>query len=237
MTYAVPEEVADRVIAAFLEGRAIQREWREVRNGKELVRALAAFSPNIKSPEDCPAEYMPDWLAQLIPTLYDGIAADQVVPFFIGLGERAKLWSVLDLEAWERVRVAFLSHCISDALAEAESVCPQPRPVWFTQVRDACEMVLAALRGEGKLATANVATYAAAHATASATAYAAYAAYAAYITASATAFAAGSTTAYTAANVAVTAAENHAAYQRQVDALFSALDAEITTASDKEPNQ
>jgi hypothetical protein len=208
MTYAVPEAVADGVIAAALWGRAIQRKWREIRKGKEFVCALAAFGPDINSPKDCPAEYMPEWLAELIPTLDDGIAADQVVPFFIGLGTRAKLWSVLNLEAWERVRVAFVLHCVQDALAKA--VCPPPRPAKSTQVRDTCEMVLSSFRGNGDLD----ATYAAAYA-------AGYAAKAAYTAAYAYD--------YPARNDAH--ADAHAAsYQRHVDALFAALDAEITAA-------
>jgi hypothetical protein len=207
MTYAVPEAVADNVIAAAREGRAIQNKWRgNGGDGKELVCALAAFGPNINSPKDCPAGYMPNWLAHLIPALDDGIAADQVVPFFVGLGMRAKLWSVLDLPAWERVRIEFLSHCVRDALSSAESVCPQPRPARFTQVRDTCEMVLASFRSNGDLDAADAAAYAARNAAYAATYAAAYAA-------------------RNAARNAAYAAAHAASYQRQVDALFAALDA------------
>jgi hypothetical protein len=163
MAYVVPEAVADGVIAAALEGRAIQNKWREIRDGKEFVCALAAFGPDINSPKDCPAEYMPKWLVRLIPSLDDGLASDRVVPFFIGLGQRAKMWSVLDHSAWDQVRVSFLIHCVQDALAEAESFCPRPRPEWFIKVEDACGLVLAALQGIGDLEVAAKAAHSAAN--------------------------------------------------------------------------
>jgi hypothetical protein len=92
--------VQDRIAqaeTALNEGRIIQGDWRRKNGGgRELVCALAAFGPDINSASDCPAELMPQWLAELVPVLDDGIAAADV-PWFMGaLLTRAKVWSILD---------------------------------------------------------------------------------------------------------------------------------------------
>lgn len=154
--YAVPDEVADRLVTAADEGRAIQGAFRRKPpgGGKELVCALAALGDDINDYTHCPAEYMPPWLAELIPTLDDGIEAEAVPAFFRDLAARARKWRVLDTAAWKRVRVGFLSACIRQALEVAEHTAPKPPPAYFIQVHNACHLVLAALRGAGDLLAA-----------------------------------------------------------------------------------
>ncbi len=147
--YAVPEAVADDVIRAADEGRIIKKVWRKQSRGKEMVCALAAFGPNINSAADCPAEYMPSWLAELIPVLDDGLPNDQIGAFARGLGERAKRWHVIDAAAWDRVRVGFLSYLIRSALDAVEKVQPTPPPDYWGQVKTACNRVLDALNVNG----------------------------------------------------------------------------------------
>ena len=129
---------------AWQEGRVIQGAWRRNGGGKgkgpgrELVCALAAFGPDINSAGDCPADLMPQWLAYLIPTLDDGIAAKDV-PWFMGeLVARAKRWHSLDAAAWDRIRTAYLIMVIRNALASAEPVQPDPKPAYWQKVVDAC---------------------------------------------------------------------------------------------------
>jgi hypothetical protein len=56
-------------------GRIIQNDWRrDGDDGRELVCALAAFGPDINAASDCPADLMPQWLAEMVPVLDDGIA-------------------------------------------------------------------------------------------------------------------------------------------------------------------
>ena len=102
MTYSVPADVADVVIAKALAGEIINGAWRRRVDGRELVCALAAFGDGINDPKDCPADYMPEWLARLVPTLDDGVSTDRIAPFAIGLAERSKRWHVMDDAAWER---------------------------------------------------------------------------------------------------------------------------------------
>jgi hypothetical protein len=233
--YAVPAAVADDVIRAADEGRIINKAWRGGSRGKEMVCALAAFGPNINSARDCPAEYMPSWLAELIPALDDGLPDDQIGAFARGLGERAKRWHVIDADGWDRVRVGFLSYLIQSALEEAEKVQPTPPPDCWGQVQTACNRVLDALNGNGDLVAAEAAAWSAARAAAEAAAaaagvaaraaaeVAAWAAWAAGVAAGAAAEAAAAAARYDAR-----AAARAAAYQDQVATLFALLDAEIS---------
>jgi hypothetical protein len=155
MIYHVPDQVADAVEAAAREGRAIQGAWRRSRTGgKELVGALAAFGPAINQPSDCPPDYMPAWLAELIPALGDGIAAERVPELFRGLASGARRWRVLSDGAWERVRCAFLCGCVTQALRAAAFVQPMPSPSYWEEVQHVCAAVCAALNGDGDLADA-----------------------------------------------------------------------------------
>ncbi|GAW42451.1 hypothetical protein SH203_02867 [Brevundimonas sp. SH203] len=235
MTYQVPADVADSVISAARDGRIIQGAWRRKSAGKDMVCALAAFGTDINSPADCPADYMPRWLAELIPGLDDGIAADRVVDFTIGLAERSARWKVLDAAAWDRVRTGFLIHCVEAAVAAAEKSQPEPRRAYWDQVHDACGMVVSALRsGDAKaLSTAaEAAARAAAEAAEAAEARAAWAAAAwAAAEAAEAARAAAAARAARAAWAAAAAAEAAEARWSQVETLFALLDAEIAQAT------
>ncbi|MEG3153035.1 hypothetical protein U1769_24340, partial [Sphingomonas sp. ZT3P38] len=166
MNISIPERLA-YAEKAHSEGRIIQGAWRRNDGGKgkgpgrELVCALAAFGPDINGSGDCPADLMPQWLAQLVPTLDDGIDAKDV-PWFSGeLIARAKRWHTLDGAAWERIRTGFLIMSIRDALASAEPVQPDPKPEYWQKVVDACEGVINALEGKGDLSLARAAAAAA----------------------------------------------------------------------------
>ena len=118
--------IADRIALArqyHSENRIIQNSWRtRGEDGRELVCALAAFGTDINSAGSCPKELMPEWLAQLVPTIDDGIATDQV-PWFSGaLIDCAERWHVLDAAAWERVRTGFMIGALKLALETAAPV-------------------------------------------------------------------------------------------------------------------
>lgn len=140
---------------AHAEGRIIQGSWRKNVGGRELVCALAAFGPDINSASNCPADLMPRWLAELVPTLDDGIAKNDV-PWFSGeLIARARRWHVLDAGAWDRIRTGFMIAGIKQALASAEPVQPDPKPAYWQKVVDACNGVITALEtGHGLSAAA-----------------------------------------------------------------------------------
>lgn len=94
---------------ALAEGRVIQRRWRDDdEQGRELVCALAAFGPDINTEYlFCPADLMPNWLAESVPGLDDGLAAKEVPHFMRGLIDRARQWHRLNDAAWGRIRVKY----------------------------------------------------------------------------------------------------------------------------------
>lgn len=187
---------------AHEEGRIIQGTWRK-RNGggRELVCALAAFGPDINSASDCPADLMPPWLAELVPTLDDGIAAKDVLWFSGELIDRARRWGALDSNAWERIRTGFQIASICQALSSAESVQPDPKPEYWQKVIDACNGVISALENHDGVEAARAARAAAAEAAWAAAAEAA-------------------------ARAAEAAAE--AAYRQLAETLFKIIDAELS---------
>jgi len=140
---------------AYAEGRIIQHSWRgRSPDGRELVCALTAFGPDITTPGECPADLMPLWMANVVVTLNDGIAADDLPWFASQLLDRARRWRALDDRAWDRVSLAYRRACIRQALDYAERLQRTPRPAYWNDVQNACGAVLRALSGEGALAAA-----------------------------------------------------------------------------------
>ena len=245
----------DRIALArqyHADNSIIQGAWQGDEDGRNLVCALAAFGApgEINGASDCPADLMPEWLAQLVPAIDDGIAADQV-PWFSGaLIDRAARWHVLDDAAWKRIYIGILIAGVRQAIASASTVHQTNPPKYWPQVTAACEQVCTALEtGEGlpeakqaaraaanaawapawapAYAPADAAAYAAARAAAYA-AYAADAAYAARAAAYAAAYAADAAAdaAWAPANAAARAA-NAAAWKAFAESLFNLIDAEL----------
>ena len=189
---------ADRIALArkyHAAGAIIQGAWQRENNGRDLVCALAAFGEpgEINGTSDCPADLMPQWLAELVPAIDDGITEDQV-PWFSGaLIDRAERWHILNDAAWKRIHTGILIASVRRAIQAASTVHQANPPEYWPKVAAACEQVCTALQtGEG-LAAAYAAAYAAAAdaAAADAAAYAApYAARAAACAARAVAYAA-----------------------------------------------
>ena len=213
--------ISDRIALArsyHSENRIIQNSWRrQGDDGRELVCALAAFGSDINSASQCPKDLMPEWLAQLIPTIDDGMAADEVHWFSGALIDCAERWHVLDDAAWQRIQTGFMIGSLKLALEAAEPVQPAPAPEYWPQVQNACEQVCAALKsGDAEqLKKAEAAAWAAARA----------AAWAAARAAEAAAWAAEA-----AAEAAAWAAEA-AAWKNIASLLFGMIEAEIAAAT------
>ena len=213
----------------------IQGAWQSEKDGRNLVCALAAFGPpgEINRASDCPADLMPQWLAELVPAIDDGIAEDQV-PWFSGaLIDRAERWHILNDAAWKRIHTGILVAGVRQAIAAAGTVHQTNPPEYWPQVTAACEQVCTALgTGDGlpeaekaadaARAAANAA-YVAADAAARAAAYAADEANAAY---AARAARAARAAAYTTARAAARAAAYVA-----VDAAYAAAYAAARAAA------
>jgi hypothetical protein len=198
------------------DGAITQKTWRKQgKNGRELVCALAAFGPEINSADSCPADLMPQWLAELVPHIDDGIAEDQVMWFSGALIDRAARWQVLDDAAWGRVRIGLLIVIVRQAIDAASTLHQSNPPAYWTQVTSAAKQVCEALQTGVGLDAA----YAAADAARAA----------AYVAADA-ARAAANAAARAAANAAADAADRAAAGQETAQTLFRLVDAELTIA-------
>jgi hypothetical protein len=109
MTIPIPDRV-ERYETLRREGRLLRRAWtRTDADGRERACWLAALSPEagaVERPAACPAEVMPPWLAELTPSLDDGVSAgDRWDEFAERLGRCAAGWHVLDDSAWARAEV------------------------------------------------------------------------------------------------------------------------------------
>jgi hypothetical protein len=71
MSYAIPAEALDRLDTYIAEGRIIRGKWTSTdAQGRETAGLLAALDPDvIDDVTACPAEWLPPWLAHMIPLI------------------------------------------------------------------------------------------------------------------------------------------------------------------------
>jgi hypothetical protein len=141
MRCSVPDEVIKNIEAA-------------ARGSGKHESVLAAFGDDIERPSDCPVEFMPLWLAELIEALGAGIAAKTVSGFMLALAGVAKQWDLLDDAAWGRIFSHFNYGCLELSLELAASKQSDASQAYWKQAGDVAAQVLAALRGEGDVAAA-----------------------------------------------------------------------------------
>ena len=130
--------------------RVIRGKWADQdAEGRERACLLAALAPECAAALDsgaCPADLMPDWLAELTPWMDDHGTAEAWPAMIQRYAALAHRWITLDAAAWERVRIGWLA---DDVIPMASSHVTADE--WG--VREACERVRCALRGDGDLAT------------------------------------------------------------------------------------
>ena len=99
----------DRFNQFIAEGRIIRNAWHgKDAHGRETACLLAAFAEGLDRPSKCPAELMPDWLAELTP-LIDDMGSLAAWPAMVQrYAACANGWSVLNEAAWRRVLLRFL---------------------------------------------------------------------------------------------------------------------------------
>lgn len=166
------------------EGRLIRNKWvGEDAQGRETACLLAALSPEVakkQSPNHCPADIMPKWLAYLTTKIDDNGSLEkwpEVVNRFADLASR---WHVLSDIEWDRANFKVKKVCVLEAMKHTTDEKPLK----------ACRDVVSALDREiagdklsdaewSELRTNAAAAHAADAAAAHAAAAAAYAAYAA----------------------------------------------------------
>jgi hypothetical protein len=119
-TMNLRNDACDRIALFAREGRLIQHGWhRTADDGRELACLLGAVGSGVTSPEACPADVMPVWLAHLLPTLFDGLPAERTAD--LGLRFAAALRSG---RADDDVRSRWRARAEADARASACAAAP-----------------------------------------------------------------------------------------------------------------
>jgi len=167
-------DACDRIALFAREGRLIQHGWhRTADDGRELACLLGAIGSNVTSPEVCPADVMPTWLARLLPALFDGLPAERTAD--LGLRFAAALRSG---STGDDVRGRWLARAEADARASACAAAPAWAAAWAAWAAEAAARAAAeaAEAAAARAAAEAAAAWAAACADAAAAARAAWAA-------------------------------------------------------------
>jgi hypothetical protein len=124
-------EAAERMALFAREGRLIQGEWQSDHDGHELACLLGAISSDVTSPDDCPANVMPAWLAHLLPLLFDNVRGERAVEFGLRFAQALRAgpvddsvrdrWLVRVVEFAEGAAAAAAAAAAADAAADADA--------------------------------------------------------------------------------------------------------------------
>jgi hypothetical protein len=105
MTYQIPQPALDRLNDMVNENRIIRGKWQSTdAQGRETACLLGALGSDITDTKDCPASYMPSWLAELTPAIDDNTSNKNWPSIIKRYANLANRWHVLDEAAWERVK-------------------------------------------------------------------------------------------------------------------------------------
>lgn len=97
-----------RLLTFAAEGRLRRQKLRAIDgDGQERVHLLAALAPEVgeaADPSACPANVMPQWLAQLTPSFDDHTSLTYWPAFVQCYAYLAGRWHALNAAAWRRTR-------------------------------------------------------------------------------------------------------------------------------------
>jgi len=135
----------DRIETFASEGRLIQSKWHSVEeNGRQLACLLGAIDDGIKDTIDCPASVMPPWLANLLPTIFDGVTEARASEYGIRFAKALRIGSADD-----HVMRKFLIVCVENAVDYAKPKTAEVPPYW-PAIASACSNVVTLLSSGGK---------------------------------------------------------------------------------------
>jgi len=141
-------EASKNIITFATEGRLVQSAWHTKHEGREMACLLGSIHPSVTRPSDCNGDLMPMWLAELTPTMFDGLPSSSVQAIGMRYGSLVSRWHVLKDENWNKVLNTFLIKLVDTALESARSVA-KDLPVW-AQVETSSKQVIAALKSGNK---------------------------------------------------------------------------------------
>jgi hypothetical protein len=161
------EDAALRMLDFANEGRLIQRHWHEAReDGRELACLLGAIHPDVTHPSDCPASVMPNWMAELLPTLFDSVSRHKSTNYGRRFAEALRVGNTDD-SVLRKFLIATVEFAVNAARPKGDV------PDYWPAVEKSCATVVTLLTNTAATAyaahaagAAAGAAHAAAHATA-----------------------------------------------------------------------
>ncbi|MGE3582870.1 MAG: hypothetical protein AB7J28_15820 [Hyphomonadaceae bacterium] len=159
MIELTPQEASARILAHLHEGRLVQRAWHGRDGEKQLACMIGALDPSINRASQCPASVMPQWLASLTVTLFEGQEKSDALAWAERSAKLMAGWSILTDENWKRIETHFKIATVKRAIAAAEPVAKDAD--YWPQVTAAAQQVCDALEGNGDRAAAEAAARAA----------------------------------------------------------------------------
>lgn len=106
---------AERLQGFIERGALVRHAWGDGHERACLLAAMAPACAEYETAEKCPANVMPQWLAQLTPEMDDHGTEDAWPAMVRRYAAVAARWHVLDDDAWERVRLRCLHAIVSEA--------------------------------------------------------------------------------------------------------------------------
>jgi hypothetical protein len=147
------ETASANILAACDAGTLVQGKWHDRRDdGRELACLLGSINSTVNSWADCNGDLMPMWLAEMVPTLFDGLPEASIIPVARRFGIAVARWHVLAPTQWDAILTRVLIRCVDDAVGYARPVCAG-EPYWLAVV-SACDLVTSALSGKGDIEAA-----------------------------------------------------------------------------------
>lgn len=149
-------EASANILRHANEGRLTQSRWHgTASDGREIACLLGSIHPTVTTAAECNGALMPMWLAELTPTLFDGILASEITQIARRYGGLVARWHAITPPSWDRVLTRFLVRMIDDVVDAARPVA-EGKPYW-PAVEAACAQCRAALESGDKTAAARAA--------------------------------------------------------------------------------
>lgn len=118
----------------------VRRDWGD---GEKYACLYSALVPGATSTDNCPAEIMPQWLADVTFSLTDNVSESGWAGRMRRYGEASARWNVLSDDQWEFVRRQWGADCIEVVLRHAEKV---EHGDYWADVQKSCQVIFDVLR-------------------------------------------------------------------------------------------
>ncbi len=131
-------------------GTLLRNAWGD---GQKTACLYSALVPGAKGTDNCPADIMPQWLANVTPGLDDNISNAGWSNRMRRYGVLSSQWHVISPERWEYIRRQWSADCIERAVEIAARL---EHGDYWSGVQAACAAIIADLRRNENLSQENI---------------------------------------------------------------------------------